>query len=70
VLEQLAACGRAASRTDLFQAGGRTFLEVERFDGVGLSGRRGLVSMAALDAEFVGSFAGWIPRPWDCARPV
>lgn len=33
---------------------GQRFLEVERFDRIGAQGRRGLVSLASLDAEFVG----------------
>ena len=40
--------------------GSQRFLEVERFDRVGELGRRGLFSMKALDAEFVGAgAAGW-----------
>jgi hypothetical protein len=61
VLRHLAASGRKAAKAEILQAGGRVFLEVERFDRVGKGGRRGLISMAALDAEFVASFAGWVP---------
>ncbi len=39
--------------------GTQRFLEVERFDRVGALGRRALISMKALDAEFVGVGAGW-----------
>jgi len=37
----------------------RTFLELERFDRMGKHGRRGLVSLRALDLEFVGKGEGW-----------
>lgn len=48
----------AASRVHDHQ--GQRFLEVERFDRVGAKGRRGLVSLAALDAEYVGQAR----EPW------
>jgi hypothetical protein len=41
-------------------ADGRTFLEVERFDRHGLTGRSGVVSWASLD----GAFFGTAGRPW------
>ncbi len=37
----------------------RAFLEVERFDRIGLRGRLGIVSLGALDDEFVGERLGW-----------
>ena len=43
-----------AAQTMLFRAGHYQFLVVRRFDCVG-SGRRGVVSLKALDLEFVGS---------------
>lgn len=46
--------------TTLIEAGGRTFLESVRFDRVGTNGRRGLVSLEALDAAFFGR----IETPW------
>lgn len=51
----LAAHGIPSARSSLLHAGGRAFLEVERFDRDGLAHRRGVVSLAALDAEHVGS---------------
>ncbi len=59
-LQTLAAAGVPAARTALLDGGGQRFLEVERFDRAGPLGRRGVVSLAAMDAEFVG--AG--PAPW------
>ena len=44
-----------ASVSRLVDMDGRRFLEVERFDRVGLSGRRALHSLSALEAEFVGA---------------
>lgn len=51
--------GIAAVRTHVVDHAGQRFLEVERFDRVGNFGRRGLISLAALDAEFVGAGQGW-----------
>jgi hypothetical protein len=49
-----------AVRTRIMDFGNQRFLEVERFDREGELGRRGLFSMKALDAEFVGAgSAGW-----------
>lgn len=46
--------GIPAAKTTLFCAGLYQFLVIRRFDCIG-SGRRGLVSLKALDLEFVGS---------------
>ena len=56
----LAAHGRPAARSDLIEGGGRVFLEVERFDRIAPHGRKGLLSLAALDLEFVGRAWGWV----------
>ncbi len=58
-LGTVAAAGIPAAVSTLVEAGGRVFLEVERFDRVGATGRRGLVSLATLDDEFVGSRESW-----------
>jgi len=60
-LETLRDAGIAAARTRIVDSGDQRFLEVERFDRVGSLGRRVLVSLAALDAEFVGSGNGAWP---------
>lgn len=57
----IGAAGIAAARSRAFEAGGRMFLEVERFDRIGLHGRQGLISLAAVDDQFVGGRAGWHP---------
>jgi hypothetical protein len=59
-LETLLAFGQEAPRAELLQARGRTFLEVERFDRLPTGGRRGLVSLRALDLQFVGGSSSWI----------
>jgi len=62
--EHLALCtlneaGISAVHTRIMDFSTQRFLEVERFDRVGELGRRGLFSLAALDAEFVGAGSGW-----------
>jgi hypothetical protein len=52
--------GLASARTDVLQAGGRTFLEVVRFDRHGSHGRSDLCSWAAFNNTWFG-LAG---RPW------
>jgi hypothetical protein len=47
------------SSSRVIHAGGRVFLEVDRFDRVGQSGRRGTVSLAILDAQFSGHTGDW-----------
>jgi len=49
-----------SSDTTVLEAGGRTFLESTRFDRMGAHGRRGLVSLEAMDAAFFGQ----IGTPW------
>jgi len=49
----------STSSSSLFVAAGRTFLEVERFDRTPQGGRRGVLSLMTLDAEFVGSLRSW-----------
>jgi hypothetical protein len=60
-LDTLRDAGIPAAKTQIFDYRGQRFLEVERFDRVGNLGRRAVMSLAALDAEFVGSGAGGWP---------
>lgn len=56
-----------AARSRIHRLGGRTFLEVERFDRHGRCGRSALVSWAAVD----GAFFGRAGRPWtEAARQL
>jgi hypothetical protein len=57
--EILAAAGHPTARSKLLWAGDRLFLEVERFDREGPEHRRGMISLEAVDAEFVGSLERW-----------
>jgi hypothetical protein len=57
-LQTLGDAGISAARSRWLDHDGQRFLEVERFDRSEVLGRRGLISLAALDAEFVGSGNG------------
>lgn len=59
-LQTMRAHGQDAARTELVVAGGRTFLESERFDRLPAFGRRGVISLFALDAHFLGQLSSWI----------
>ncbi len=54
-LDTLRAADIPAAKTRIFDHDSQRFLEVERFDRVGALGRRALISLTALDAEFVGA---------------
>lgn len=58
-LEVLARNQIAAARTSILEAGGRVFLEVIRFDRVGLKGRRPMVTFSALDGDL-----GMLDQNW------
>lgn len=58
-LQVLNAANIPAARSRIIDQGGQRFLEVERFDRLGVLGRRALHSLAALDAEFVGQGGRW-----------
>lgn len=48
-----------AANTQIFEKGGRVFLESERFDRIGEQGRSSMLSLSIIDAEFVGSGLSW-----------
>jgi len=56
VLEQ---SGTASARSEVIDTEDRLFLQIERFDRVGLAGRRGLLALDALEAEYVGAGGTW-----------
>ncbi|HEY4083916.1 MAG TPA: HipA domain-containing protein [Burkholderiaceae bacterium] len=58
-LKSLAEVGVPASQTQLLTAGDYVFLEVKRFDRVGLQGRVGMLSAGAVDDEFFGLRDSW-----------
>ena len=51
--ETLRARQIVCARTEVLDAGGRRFLEVERFDRSGVIGRRGLLTLGALEDAFL-----------------
>jgi hypothetical protein len=55
----LAGHGIGACRSAIVNFEDRTFLEVERFDRIGEEGRRGVVSLLALDATRYGQLDRW-----------
>ena len=58
-LRALAEVGVPAAQTQLLAAGDYVFLEVVRFDRVGLTGRIGMLSAGAVDDEFFGMRDSW-----------
>lgn len=56
--EVLREAGFETAQTRTFHFDDRVFLESERFDRVGATGRRGLVSLRALDAAHIGMGSG------------
>ena len=67
-LQVLRDSGIDAAHTNIIDHGAQRFLEVQRFDRVAVQGRRALHSMAALDAEFVGSGGRWPEIAYALAR--
>jgi hypothetical protein len=51
--------GQRSARSGFLATDDRAYLEVERFDRAGARGRMGLVSLGALDDQFVGQRQGW-----------
>lgn len=58
-LKVLASNQIAAARTSILEAGGRVFLEVVRFDRVGLKGRRPMATFSAFDGDL-----GMLDQSW------
>ena len=58
-LQTVAEAGLPAAESTLAEAGGRLFLEVTRFDRVGARGRLGLISLGAVDDQFIGQLKDW-----------
>ena len=59
-LQTLRSADVPAAASRITDHAGQRFLEVERFDRVGTLGRRGVLSLAAVEAEFVGQATA----PW------
>lgn len=58
-LQTLQQYGVAAAHSAIVQTGGRTFLEVIRFDRTPYLGRKGMVSLDAVSNEFIGHNKAW-----------
>ena len=58
-LRSLAEVGVPASSTRLLAGGDYVFLEVQRFDRIGLNGRVGMLSAGSIDDEFFGKRDTW-----------
>ena len=58
-LQTLVRAGLPAANTQVFVAGGRVFLESERFDRTAHGGRIGMVSLQVYDAQYVGEMDNW-----------
>ena len=58
-LEEVRAAGLDTATARWFDEQGSRFLETERFDRIGLRGRRAVVSLYALDNEYFGSGGSW-----------
>jgi hypothetical protein len=58
-LRHLTNNGITAAHSNYFQLGDRSYLEVERFDRVGINGRRGVVSLLAIDSARYGLLDRW-----------
>jgi len=57
----LQANGYSCANAQIYEIEERIYLESDRFDRIGAKGRRGLISLRALDAAFVGQGSGyWI----------
>ncbi|MGB6356034.1 MAG: type II toxin-antitoxin system HipA family toxin YjjJ [Steroidobacteraceae bacterium] len=59
-LETLATAGISSAKSRVFQFENRTYLEVDRFDRVGVAGRVGVTSLLAIDTGFYGALDNWI----------
>jgi hypothetical protein len=58
-LEVLRDSGFATAESRILEGGGRTFLETIRFDRIGNHGRKGTVSLAAFENEWIGHGVNW-----------
>jgi hypothetical protein len=67
-LEVLAANQIAAAKTSILETGGRVFLEVIRFDRVGLHGRLPMATFAALDGDLGMLDQNWTTVARELAR--
>ena len=60
-MECVRAAGFEAAQAEWFDQGDHRFLEITRFDRCGRHGRRALLSLRAIDNEYVSLGKGWTP---------
>ncbi|KAB8042043.1 type II toxin-antitoxin system HipA family toxin YjjJ [Janthinobacterium aquaticum] len=58
----------AVAQTDIVQGGGRLFLEVVRFDRIGMNGRQPMVTLSALDGDLGMLDQNWTAVAHELAR--
>jgi HipA-like C-terminal domain len=58
-LDAIRATGIETADATWFDIDGYRFLEVKRFDRIGARGRRGMLSLAAVNSEYLGLYQGW-----------
>ncbi|MFH0800289.1 MAG: type II toxin-antitoxin system HipA family toxin YjjJ [Pseudomonadota bacterium] len=58
-LKVLKRYGRSTTVSTIIHGDDQVFLETERFDRIGERGRKGLISLEALSAEYVGKTGNW-----------
>jgi serine/threonine protein kinase HipA of HipAB toxin-antitoxin module len=59
-LQVLSTSGISTARSEIHQYEGVTFLQLDRFDRVGLNGRVGVTSLLAIDTTQYGTLDNWI----------
>jgi hypothetical protein len=67
-LQALGSVGVPASRTQVFASAAHVFLEVQRFDRIGATGRVGMLSAGSVDDEFFGQRQSWPQFAARCAQ--
>jgi hypothetical protein len=58
-LNTMTLANKNAANTEIYQYSGRVFLESQRFDRAAKTGRISMLSLSAIDNEFIGSGGSW-----------
>jgi len=57
--EMIRATGIPTATTTIIDRQGNRFLEVQRFDRIGIRGRKGIISLSAFNIHYLGASDGW-----------